>query len=100
MELNSLRRLNLDYELVRLVNYPRAFGEHHDRRWTELNHDLRGAAAHRLARAEIERHALPAPVLDVQLDGGESGGLAVGSDALGLAVVVVLSADGIAGEIA
>ena len=44
-----------------------AAGEHQVRRALELDDDLAGLCGQRLAGAQVERHALPAPVVDVQL---------------------------------
>ncbi len=59
----------------------RSAREHHVRRAAELDDDLRRAARHRLAAAQVERHALPAPVVDLQFQHGERGGAAVRRDA-------------------
>ncbi|MCY1173104.1 hypothetical protein D9M73_132550 [compost metagenome] len=52
------------------------------RHWLELDDDLRSAPRHAFAGAQIERHARPAPVVDVRLDGNESFGIAVVVDVL------------------
>jgi hypothetical protein len=61
------------HELVGLGNHPAADAE---AGWT-LEHDAdpRHARRHRLARPDVERHAGPAPVLDVEPQCGERFGL-------------------------
>src|ERR1700680_4273166 len=46
----------------------------------ELDGDLRVALRHPLARPEIERHARPAPIIDVELQGNEGLGARFGRD--------------------
>ena len=83
VKLNSFGRLNLDHEpvgsgCVRDVSENIMIGG--GRNWITIC-DVRQLIA--LPRAQIERHALPAPVVDLQLDRGEGRGLAARRDALG-----------------
>ncbi len=69
VQLDALGRLNLDHQPVGVSQVAAcAPREQHVRRLAELDHDLRRAAGHGLAAAEVERHALPTPVVDVQLE--------------------------------
>ena len=57
-------RLHLDDELVGHEFAARPVAEDTVRRLAKANHNLRGAARHALARAEVERHAAESPVID------------------------------------
>ena len=59
-----------------------------NRRLAKIDHDAGRAPRHALARAQIERHALPAPVLHLQAHGHEGFGARSGSDA-GLLLITV-----------
>src|SRR5262245_12633132 len=99
MQLDPLRRLDLDYQAVGFMLGAAPAGKHHDRRLAELDDDLRRAAAHRLAGADVERDAAPAPVIDVQLDGRERRRLAAWRYSFRLEISLVLPADGVGGDL-
>ncbi len=75
---------------------PRILAEHAVRRAFELHHDFADFAAHRLARTQIEGHALPAPVIDIQFECGVGWRLGVVGDTARGAVARVLAAQRIA----
>src|SRR5688572_31970640 len=56
------------------------------RRLVQLDHDLRGGPVHALAGAHVERHALPAPGVDEQMQSRIGRYARIGCNA-GLAVV-------------
>src|SRR5207249_4494351 len=60
--------------------------EHRLRRFLEFDDDLGAALPERLARAEVDRHAFPAPVVDVEAGGGVGFGFGFRVDVLLLAV--------------
>ena len=97
IELNTLGRLDLEYQTVGRATDFRVFlaaiAEHPMGRRTELDYDLGRSARHRLAAAEIERHALPSPVVDPQPDGGEGSRCAIGRDTRFVTVCSVLRAE-------
>lgn len=69
-------RLNADAQLIGAE--PAHLGqlaEEADRRLAEDDGDLGDGLGHALARAEVERHALPAPVLDVEAHSDEGLGV-------------------------
>ncbi len=55
----------------------RALAEDRMRHRAELDEDLGGALEQALAGAQVERHALPAPIVDMGLDRDEGLGVAV-----------------------
>ena len=57
-----------------------------ERRLLELDADLGGLLLEALARAQIDRHAGPAPVFDLQTESGVSLSAGVGIDPLLLAI--------------
>ena len=61
--------------------------EHREGRLLELDRDLARLRLQRLAGAQIERHARPAPVVDVQLERDVGLGVAVGRN-IGCAAVI------------
>ena len=85
------RRVELDDELVRLGVVERR--EAQLRRALEDEPELRLRHGQALAGADEERHARPAPVLDLQPQRGVGLGGRVGRDAVDRAVAVVLPAD-------
>src|SRR5207244_12191741 len=64
-------------------------GKHEMRRAMELNHDVAVAILEPFARAQEKRHATPAPVVDVQPNGGKSRRPRASRDA-GLLVIAVV----------
>ena len=70
----------------------RARREHRPRRLAERDRDDPGALGQPLAGAQVERHAGPAPVVDVALEGDERLGLGLRLHALDVAVADVLAA--------
>ena len=74
--------------------------EHPPRRLLEGDRQQVVVLGQPLAGAQVERHALPAPVVDEGLDGDEGLGVGVGGDALLLAVAGVLAADDVLGRAA
>ena len=84
MEADGLFRLEPDDQLVRLRRRA-ARGEDRVRHVLELNKDLGVAGRHALAGAQVERDALPPPIVDVRLQGDEGLGLALVADFLGVA---------------
>src|SRR5262245_10058147 len=75
------------------------FLEEHEGDGAEVDVDLGQALGELLARAQVERHALPAPAVDHEAHGGEGRGLRVGGDAVLLAVAAVLAADAVVGDV-
>src|SRR4051812_1912860 len=67
--------------------------EHLARRLAEGDRQQALLLAHALARAQEERNAAPAPVVDLGAQRDEGLGLRVRVHAVGLAVAVVLAAD-------
>ena len=61
------------------------------RRRQKLHHDLAGAARQAFARAQVERHSLPAPVVDEQAHGGAGRRPGLPADARLQRVPLVLS---------
>ena len=90
-ELGAGLGLDADDQLVGVGDHPPADPE--PRRALEDDPDLGRLDRHRLAGADEERHAGPAPVVDLEPQGDEGLGLRVGRDALDLAVAAVLAAD-------
>ena len=80
-----------------MVADARASGEHRPRRLLERDRDDPRALGHPLPGAEVERHARPAPVVDVALERNERLGLRVVGDAVDVAVAVVLSSHHVGG---
>jgi len=66
--------------------------EDRDRRALELHHNLAGLATERLAGAQVEWNAFPAPVIDKQFERRVGRRLRIGGDALSVAVTFVLGA--------
>ena len=87
-----------DQEILRQPVHRRV-AEHRERRLLELDRDLGALDAERLAGAQVERHAGPAPVVDGQLQRGIGLGGAAGLDVLGLAIVLDLGVADLAGAI-
>ena len=92
VQVNALVRLDADRQPIALQRRAGRQREHQVRRTAELNDDLAEPLRQRLAGAQEERHALPAPVVDVQLHGGERRRARVGGDALLAAIAGVLAA--------
>ena len=84
---------------VALQRRARRQRKHQVRRAAELDDDLAAPLFQRLAGAQIKRHALPAPVLDEQLDDGVGRRARVGRHALLGAVAGVLAGDDALGRI-
>ena len=100
VELDTLGRLNLNHEPVGLAGVCRcAVGEEFERRLPKPDHDLRRPAAHRLSAPQVEGHALPPPVVDLQADRAKRGGAAVRGHARLLQVAAVLAADAGGGSV-
>src|ERR1700687_1923755 len=78
--------LDVDDQAIRLQIFNRGVAEENERSATELNDDFGGAPLEALAGAEIERHAGPAPVVNLQLHGDEGFGVGVWRD-VGLAAI-------------
>ena len=74
----------------------RAGREHALRRLAEGDRDDARPLGHLLAGAQVERHARPAPVVDVAAQGDERLGLRVGCNARLVAIADVLPADDLA----
>ena len=93
LEPNARRRIELDDELVGLR--PAAVGnvKPEPRRMLEDQPHLGQRGRQELAGADVERHAGPAPVVDVEPEGGVGLGGRVRRDSVDLAVAVVLAAD-------
>ena len=85
----------LDHELVRPLRGPLAAREpeHAQRRLPERERDGLPALGHALAGAQVERHAGPAPVVDLHLERDERLRLRALRDALLVAVALVLPPD-------
>ena len=83
---DALVGLDAQHEHVRLELLGRRVGERQVRHALELDRDLGDALRQPLARAQVERRAGPAPVVDAQARGDVGLGLGVGRDALLLAV--------------
>ena len=64
-------------------------------RLAKLNDNLRGAAGHCLAASQIERHALPPPVVDPELHGSECGVVTAGAHAFRFSVAAILAAQSV-----
>ena len=91
-QVDAFLGLDADGEHVGGEGLVAAEAEHDVGRGLELDDDRAGAAGHGLAGAEVEGDALPAPVVDAQLERGEGGRLRIARDAFGGAVAVVLAA--------
>ena len=94
VELDALGGLDLDHEPVALADaLVLAVGKQFQWRLPEGDHDLGGAAAHHLAAPQVERHALPPPVVDLQADRSEGRGLAGRRHARLIEVAAVLTSN-------
>jgi hypothetical protein len=80
LQLDRFLRLQFDHEAV--GDAAGRAGEQRERRVGEFDDDLRRAARHALAGAQVERHLGPAPGVDEGAQGDEGFGLAVGRDVL------------------
>jgi hypothetical protein len=79
-------RLDVNDQAIGLQIFYRGIAEEHERRAAKLDDDFRGAPGEALAGAEIEGHAGPAPVIDLELEGDERFRVRFGSD-VGLAAI-------------
>src|SRR5258708_1866777 len=100
---NTFLGLNMDDEAVGFQIFYRGVAEQDEGSPAKLDHDLRRALREPLSRAQIERHARPAPVVDLQFQSDKCFGIrirrdirfdAVASDALAVYPAgTVLAAD-------
>src|SRR6266700_2931410 len=79
--------LDADHEIVLSQLLDGRAGEHRKGRLAELDRHFRALEAKRLAGAQIEGDAGPAPIVDGQFQRGVGLGGTVGIDVLGLAIV-------------
>src|SRR5690606_22582674 len=90
--MDTLVGLDTEGDIVRRQGLAEGPLEQNVRRALKMNDDLGCLLRQRLARAEVKRHSLPAPVVDEQLHGGERCRLRAGRYVVGLMVTFVLSA--------
>src|SRR5262249_42724791 len=81
-KLYSFGRLHLNDEAVGVDYAFWPVRKKHVRRLVKLDDNLSRAARHRFAAAKIEWHALPAPIVDPQLDCGECSGVTAWADSI------------------
>ena len=94
LQVDALVGLDADRQGVGRDVAAGALGEDQVRRAAELDQDLGLLAAEGLPGAQVEGHALPAPVVYVQAQGRVCSGTGVGGDAGLVEVAFVLALDG------
>ena len=92
IDVDALIGLNAHRQTVALQRRARRQGEHQMRRTTKLNDHLAESLIQRLSGAQKEWYAVPAPVIDGQLDGGKCRRARVGGHASLAAIAGVLAA--------
>jgi Trk-type K+ transport system membrane component len=68
-------------------------------RAAELDDDLGRPTRHGLSAAQVKWHTLPAPVVDMELQGRERRGLTFGGNSLFIVIAVILATERVVGEI-
>ena len=90
-QLDIFLGLQTDHQRIGL-QHAAAAGKHRMRHRLELDRNLAAALRHALASAQIEGHALPAPIVDVRLDRDE------GLDITVITQLVVIALDDLAAD--
>lgn len=93
-EVDALIRLEADMHGVTAEKITKLRAEEGSGRATKDDDDFGRAGGEVFAGAKIERDAGPAPVIDLDFESGVGFGGGVGMDAVGLAIALVLGANG------